>query len=541
MPAKNIKFKEDARQKILKGVRTLASAVKVTLGPKGRNVVIDKSYGSPQITKDGVTVAKEIELEDKHENMGAQMVKEVASKTADKAGDGTTTATVLAEAIYSEGLRNVAAGANPMEIKKGIEKAVKEITAHQKTLSKPIQDRKEIAQVATISANGDAEIGEIIAKAMEKVGKDGTITVEEGKGFETTLDVVEGMSFDRGYVSAYFMTNPEAQECVMEDAFVLIYEKKIAAIKEFLPILQAVAETGRPLLILAEDVEGEALATLVVNRLRAGLKVCAVKAPGFGDRRKAMLEDIAILTGGQLISEELGIKLDKVTIDMLGRLKKAVICKEDTTLVEGAGSKKAIAERIALIKRQIEDSTSDYDKEKLQERLAKLAGGVGIIRVGAATELEMKEKKDRVDDAVHATKAAVEEGILPGGGVSFIRCIPVLEKLAASLAGDEKVGVEIIIKAISSPLRQIAENAGKEGAIIAQKVAGMQTYEGWDALNDLYGNMLQMGIVDPTKVARLSIELAASIAALLLTTEAIITEEVDDEKQSHPAMSGADY
>lgn len=543
MPAKDIKFREDARQKILKGVRTLASAVKVTLGPKGRNVVIDKSYGSPQITKDGVTVAKEIELEDKHENMGAQMVKEVANKTADKAGDGTTTATVLAEAIYSEGLRNVAAGANPMEIKKGIEKAVKAITAHQKTLSKPIQDRNEIAQVATISANGDAEIGEIIAKAMEKVGKDGTITVEEAKGFETTLDVVEGMNFDRGYVSAYFMTNTEDQECILEDAFILIYEKKIAAIKEFLPILQAVAETGRPLLILAEDVEGEALATLVVNRVRAGLKVCAVKAPGFGDRRKAILEDIAILTGGELISEELGIKLDKVTIDMLGRVKKAVIGKEDTTLVEGAGDKKEIAERVALIKRQIEESTSDYDKEKLQERLAKLSGGVGIIRVGAATEVEMKEKKDRVDDAVHATKAAVEEGILSGGGVSFIRCIPVLETLATTLSGDEKVGVEIIIKAISSPLRQIAENAGKEGSIIVQKVAGLETNEGWNALTDQYGNMLKMGIVDPTKVARLSIELAASIAALLLTTEAIITEKEDEEKHSHShsAMSGADY
>ncbi|HEY2810386.1 MAG TPA: chaperonin GroEL [Rhabdochlamydiaceae bacterium] len=544
MAAKNIKFKEDARQKILKGVRTLASTVKVTLGPKGRNVVIDKSYGTPQITKDGVTVAKEIELEDKHENMGAQMVKEVANKTADKAGDGTTTATVLAEAIYSEGLRNVAAGANPMEIKKGIEKAVKEITTHIKTLSKPIQDRKEIAQVATISANGDTEIGEIIAKAMEKVGKDGTITVEEGKGFETSLDVVEGMNFDRGYVSAYFMTNPEAQECVLEDAFVLVYEKKISAIKEFLPILQAVAETGRPLLIIAEDVEGEALATLVVNRIRAGLKVCAVKAPGFGDRRKAILEDIAILVGGELISEELGIKLDKVTIDKLGRVKKVVVSKEDTTLVEGAGDKKKIAERIALLKRQIQETTSDYDREKLQERLAKLAGGVGIINVGAATEVEMKEKKDRVDDAVHATKAAVEEGILPGGGVSFLRCIPALEKLATTLVGDEKVGVEIIIKAICAPLRQIAENAGKEGAIIVQKVAGMAANEGWDALNDRFGNMLQLGIVDPTKVVRLSIELAASIAALLLTTEAIITEEVDEDKQhshAHPSMSGADY
>jgi chaperonin GroEL len=540
MAPKNIKFKEDARQKILKGVRTLASAVKVTLGPKGRNVVIDKSYGAPQITKDGVTVAKEIELEDKHENMGAQMVKEVANKTADKAGDGTTTATVLAEAIYSEGLRNVTAGANPMEIKRGIEKAVKEITAELKKLSKPIQDRKEIAQVATISANGDTEIGEIIAKAMEKVGKDGTITVEEAKGFETTLDVVEGMNFDRSYVSAYFMTNTETQECVLEDVFVLLYEKKIASVKELLPILQAVAETGKPLLIIAEDVEGEALATLVVNRLRAGLKICAVKAPGFGDRRKAILQDIAVLTGGELISEELGIKLENVTIDMLGHVKKAVIGKEDSTLVEGAGDKKEIADRIALIRRQIEESTSDYDREKLQERLAKLAGGVGIIRVGAATEVEMKEKKDRVDDAVHATKAAVEEGILPGGGVAFIRCIPVLEKLAVTLSGDEKVGVEIIIKAISWPIRQISENAGKEGSIIVQKVAQMGTHEGWDALNDQFGNMLKMGIVDPTKVTRLCIELAASIAALLLTTEAIITEEVE-EKPTTPAMSGADY
>ena len=540
MAAKNIKFKEDARQKILKGVRTLASAVKVTLGPKGRNVVIDKSYGTPQITKDGVTVAKEIELEDKHENMGAQMVKEVANKTADKAGDGTTTATVLAEAIYSEGLRNVAAGANPMEIKRGIEKAVKEITAELKKLSKPIQDRKEIAQVATISANGDTEIGEIIAKAMEKVGKDGTITVEEAKGFETVLDVVEGMNFDRGYVSAYFMTNTETQECIMEDAFVLLHDKKISSVKEFLPVLQAVAETGRPLLIIAEDVDGEALATLVVNRLRAGLKVCAVKAPGFGDRRKSIMQDIAIITGGELVSEEIGIKLENVTIEMLGKVKKAVIGKEDTTLVEGAGDKKAIAERIALIRRQIEESTSDYDREKLEERLAKLAGGVGIIRVGAATEIEMKEKKDRVDDAVHATKAAVEEGILPGGGVALIRCIPVLEKLAASLSGDEKVGVEIIIKAIVWPLRQISLNAGKEGSIIVQKVASMGTYEGWDALNDRFGNMLEMGIVDPTKVTRLSIELAASIAALLLTTEAIITDEVE-EKSSSPAMSGSEY
>ena len=540
MAPKNIKFKEEARQKILKGVKTLASAVKVTLGPKGRNVVIDKSYGMPHITKDGVTVAKEIELEDKHENMGAQMVKEVASKTADKAGDGTTTATVLAEAIYSEGLRNVTAGANPIEIKRGIEKAVKTVVETLKDMSKPIQDRKEIEQVATISANSDSEIGSIISSAMQRVGKDGTITVEEGKGFETTLDVVEGMNFDRGYVSSYFMTNAEAQECILEDAFVLIYEKKIAAMKEFLPILQAVAETGKPLFIIAEDVEGEALATLVVNRLRAGLKVCAVKAPGFGDRRKAMLQDIAILTGGQYISEELGIKLDTVSLDMLGRVKKVVVKKEDTTLVEGVGHKDQIQERIALIKRQIEESTSDYDKEKLQERLAKLAGGVGIIRVGAATEIEMKEKKDRVDDAVHATKAAVEEGILPGGGVAFLRTIPHLETLAKSLHGDEKVGVEIIMKALSYPLRQIAENAGKEGSIIIQQVNQMSTYEGWDAQNDVFGNMLEKGIVDPTKVSRLSIELAASVASLLLTTEAIITEEVD-EKSLTPSMSGPEY
>lgn len=541
MVAKSIKFKEDARQKILKGVRTLAAAVKVTLGPKGRNVVIDKSYGPPQITKDGVTVAKEIELEDKFENMGAQMVKEVASKTADKAGDGTTTATVLAEAIYSEGLRNVTAGANPMEIRKGIEKAVKEITAHLQKLSRPTQDRKEIAQVATISANGDTEIGEIIAKALERVGKDGTMTVEEGKGFETTLDIVEGMNFDRGYISAYFVTNPEAQEAILEDAYVLIYDKKIAAMKEFLPLLQAVAESGKPLLIIAEDVEGEALATLVVNRMRGGLKVCAVKAPGFGDRRKSILEDIAILTGGQFVSEELGIKLESLTLDQLGKVKKAVVKKEDTTLVGGNGKKNAIQDRIALIRRQIGESTSDYDREKLQERLAKLTGGVAIIRVGAATEVEMKEKKDRVDDAQHATKAAVEEGILPGGGVALIRCIPGLEKLATTLSGDEKLGVEIIIKAISYPLRQIADNAGKEGSIVMQKVVSMATHEGWDAQNDEFGNMFTKGIVDPTKVVRLAIELSASIAALLLTTEAIITEEKEEKEAHSHAMPGADY
>jgi len=536
MAPKNIKFKEDARQKILKGVRTLASAVKVTLGPKGRNVVIDSKFGSPKITKDGVTVAKEIELEDKHENMGAQMVKEVASKTADKAGDGTTTATVLAEAIYTEGLRNVTAGANPMEVKRGIEMAVSTPLDELKKLSKPIKNTKEVAQVATISANGDPDIGNIIAEAMEKVGKDGTITVEEAKGFETTLDVVEGMNFDRGYASAYFVTNAETLTAEYENALILIYEKKISSMKEFLPILQASAESGKPLLIIAEDIEGEALATLVVNRLRAGLKVVAVKAPGFGDRRKAMLEDIAILTGGQFISEELGIQLEKVTLDMLGRVKKAIIKKEDTTLIDGAGDKKAIQDRIALLKRQIEESTSDYDKEKLQERLAKLSGGVGVIRVGAATEVEMKEKKDRVDDAKEATKAAVEEGIVPGGGTALIRCLPALEKLIATLKGDIKLGAEIIARSLSYPLRQIAENAGKEGSIVVQKVSTLPQYEGYDAREDVYVNMIEKGIVDPTKVVRCALQFAASIAGLMLTTEAIITEE--EQEKPTPAHAG---
>jgi len=540
MAAKDIKYQEEARQKILKGVRTLADAVKVTLGPKGRNVVIDKSFGAPQVTKDGVTVAKEIELEDRHENLGAQMVKEVASKTADNAGDGTTTATVLAEAIFAEGLRNVTAGANPMDLKRGIEKGVKTVVEELKKIAKPVQNHKEIAQVATISANNDEEIGQIIAKAMERVGKNGTITVEEAKGFETTLDVVEGMNFDRGYLSAYFMTNPETQEAVLEDAFILIYEKKISAMKEFLPILQTVAESGRPLLIIAEDVEGEALATLVVNRLRAGLKVCAVKAPGFGDRRKALLQDIALLTGGQLISEELGMKLENTTLQMLGRVKKAVIKKEDTTLVEGAGTKAEIEQRCGLIKRQIEESTSDYDKEKLQERLAKLSGGVAVIRVGAATEVEMKEKKDRVDDAQHATAAAVEEGILPGGGTALIRCLPALEKLAKTLEGDESIGVNIIAKSLASPLKLIAENAGLEGAIVFQKVAGLSTNMGYNALSDEYVDMFASGILDPMKVTRLALESAASIAALLLTTEAIITE-IPQEKPAAPMPGGMDY
>ena len=541
MAAKNIIFKEEARQKILKGVRTLADAVKVTLGPKGRNVIIDKSYGSPHITKDGVTVAKEIELEDKHENMGAQMVKEVASKTADKAGDGTTTATVLAEAIYSEGLRNVAAGANPLDLKRGMEKAVRTVVAELAKRSKKINNKHEIEQVATISANNDKEIGSIIAEAIDRVGKDGTITVEEAKGFETTLEVVEGMSFDRGYLSAYFMTNPETQECILEDAYILIHEKKISGIKELIPLLQLVAETSRPLVIIAEDVEGEALATLVVNKLRAGFKVCAVKAPGFGDRRKAMLEDLSILTGGEQLSEELGHKLDQVTLDMLGRCKKVVITKDETTLVEGAGKKQEIQKRVSLIKRQIEETDSDYDKEKLQERLAKLSGGIAVIRVGAATEIEMKEKKDRVDDAQHATAAAIEEGILPGGGVAYIRCIPAVNKLAETLEGDEKTGARIIAKALSSPLRQIVANAGLEGAIILQEIEKRGETEGYNALTDEYVDMIKAGILDPTKVARCALENAASIAALLLTTEAIVAEIVEDKPSHHSMPSGMDY
>ncbi|MGM0440788.1 MAG: chaperonin GroEL [Chlamydiota bacterium] len=535
MAAKDIKFCGKARQEILKGVETLAKAVKVTLGPRGLNVVIDKPYGAPHITKDGVTVAKEIELEDKHQNMGAQMVKEVANKTSDKAGDGTTTATVLAEAIFSEGLRNIAAGANPMDLKRGIDKAVKVIDEKLNTLSKPIKSKTEIAQVATISGNNDPEIGEIIAEAMERAGKDGTITVEEGKGFETTLDVVEGMNFDRGYLSAYFATNAESQECVLEDAYVLNYDNKINSMREFLPVLQAVAESGKPLLIIADDLEAEALATLVVNKLRGGLKVCAVKAPGFGDRRKALLEDIATITGGQLISEEMGQKLESTTIDMLGTVKKAVISKDNTTLIEGHGDKDAIQKRIKLLKNQIEESTSDYDKEKLQERLAKLAGGVAVINVGAATEVEMKEKKDRVIDAQHATAAASEEGILPGGGVALIRCLPVVEKLIEDLDGDQKTGAKIIAHALCAPLRQISKNAGKEGAIILQEVKKMGETEGYDALRDTFVDMFETGIIDPKKVVRSALENAASVASLLLTTEATIAEmdEDDDDTSSN--------
>ena len=540
MVAKNIKYNEEARKKIQKGVKTLAEAVKVTLGPKGRHVVIDKSFGSPQVTKDGVTVAKEVELADKHENMGAQMVKEVASKTADKAGDGTTTATVLAEAIYTEGLRNVTAGANPMDLKRGIDKAVKVVVDQIKKISKPVQHHKEIAQVATISANNDSEIGNLIAEAMEKVGKNGSITVEEAKGFETVLDVVEGMNFNRGFLSSYFTTNPETQECVLEDALVLIYDKKITGIKDFLPVLQQVAESGRPLLIIAEDIEVEALATLVVNRIRGGFRVCAVKAPGFGDRRKAMLEDIAILTGGQLISEELGMKLENANLSMLGKAKKVIVSKEDTTIVEGMGDKEALNARCESIKKQIEDSTSDYDKEKLQERLAKLSGGVAVIRVGAATEIEMKEKKDRVDDAQHATIAAVEEGILPGGGTALVRCIPTLEAFLPMLTNeDEQIGARIVLKALSAPLKQIAANAGKEGAIIFQQVMSRSANEGYDALRDAYTDMLEAGILDPAKVTRSALESAASVAGLLLTTEALIAEIPEEKPAAAPAMPGA--
>jgi len=540
MSKKQIQFEEKARQKIMKGVVTLADAVKVTLGPKGRNVIIDKSFGAPHITKDGVTVAKEIDIEDKSENLGAQMVKEVASKTADKAGDGTTTATVLAEAIYKEGLRNVVAGANPMDLKRGMDLALTTAVTELDKLSKKIDSPEEIAQVATISANNDSEIGQLIAEAMEKVGKDGTITVEDAKGFETTLDVVKGMNFDRGYLSAYFMTDAETQECVLEDAYVLIFDKKIGAIKDMIPILQAVAETGKGLLIISEDVEGDALATLVVNRLRAGLKVCAVKAPGFGDRRKAMLEDLAILTGAQVISEEIGLKLESTTIEQLGRAKKIVVSKDDTTIVEGQGDKSRIQERAELIKRQIDESTSDYDREKLQERLAKLVGGVGVIRVGGFTEVEMKERKDRVEDAQHATKAAVAEGILPGGGVGLIRCIPALEKLSQSHDNDIRTGIQIVTRALSAPLRQIAKNAGQEDSLILQKVQGMKTNEGYDALRDEFVDMFKSGIVDPKKVVRSALENAVSIAGMLLTTEALITE-VPEEKKQESAVPAMDY
>jgi chaperonin GroEL len=539
MAAKDIIFDEKARQAILTGVQTLAKAVKVTLGPRGRNVVLDKKWGSPTITKDGVTVAKEIELEDRYENMGAQMVREVATKTSDVAGDGTTTATVLAEAIFREGLRNVTAGSNPMGIKRGIDKAVKAVVEELKKFSKSVKDPKEIMQVASISANGDEEIGKIIADAMEKVGKDGTITVEEAKSMDTTLDIVEGMQFDKGYISPYFVTDKEGMEAVLEDAYILIYEKKLSNMKDLLPLLEKVAQKGKPMLVIAEDVEGEALATLVVNKLRGTLSACAVKAPGFGDRRKAMLEDIAILTNGKLITEDLGIKLENVKIEDLGKAKRITVDKENTTIVEGAGKHTDIQGRITLIKKQIEDTTSDYDKEKLQERLAKLAGGVAVINVGAATETEMKEKKARVEDALHATRAAVEEGIVPGGGVALIRCIPAVEKLA--LTGDELIGANIVRRSLEEPLRQIVNNAGLEGSVIVEHVKKEKKAVGFNAATEKYEALFEAGVVDPTKVTRTALQNAASVAALLLTTEALVSEIPEKKKSSAAAPPGGGY
>ena len=535
MAAKEVKFSVDARDRMLHGIDTLAHAVRVTLGPKGRNVLLDKSFGAPRITKDGVAVAKEIELEDKFENMGAQMVREVASKTSEQAGDGTTTATVLAHAIVREGAKAVAAGMNPMDLKRGVDLAVEAIVADLQKNSKNVTSNEEIAQVGTISANGDAEIGRFIADAMKKVGNEGVITVEEAKSLETELEVVEGMQFDRGYISPYFVTNADKMRVEMEDPYILIYEKKLSGLQELLPLLEAVVQASKPLLIIAEDVEGEALATLVVNKLRGGLKVAAVKAPGFGDRRKAMLEDIAILTGGTMVSADLGIKLENVTINMLGRAKKVMIDKENTTIVSGAGKKDDIQGRIAQIKAQIEETTSDYDREKLQERLAKLAGGVAVLRVGGATEIEVKERKDRVDDAMHATRAAVEEGILPGGGVALLRAIKALEKLKVR-NDDQRTGIEIVKKAISWPARQIAINAGEDGSIVIGKILEKDTYGfGYDAQTGEYGNLVSKGIIDPTKVVRAALQGAASVAGLLITTEAMVAEV---PKKQSPAMSG---
>ncbi|HEX8724717.1 MAG TPA: chaperonin GroEL [Gemmatimonadaceae bacterium] len=534
MAAKELHFNVDARAALKRGVDQLAEAVKVTLGPKGRNVVIDKKFGAPTVTKDGVTVAKEVELTDPIENMGAQMVKEVATKTSDNAGDGTTTATVLAQAIFREGLKNVTAGANPMAIKRGIDQAVGAVIDELKKISVPTSGKKEIAQVGTISANNDAEIGNLISEAMEKVGKDGVITVEEARGLETTLETVDGMQFDRGYVSPYFVTDPEKMEAVMEDAYILIHDKKISAMKDLLPVLEKVAQTGKPLLIIAEDIEGEAMATLVVNKLRGTLKVCAVKAPGFGDRRKAMLEDIAVLTAGQVISEEVGFKLENAVIGDLGRAKRVVVDKDNTTLIDGNGEEKKIEGRIAEIRVAIDKSTSDYDKEKLQERLAKLAGGVAVINVGAATEAEMKEKKARVEDALHATRAAVEEGIVPGGGVALIRAQRALKSLKTKEA-DEQIGVDIIRRAIEEPIRMIVYNAGGEGSIVVEKVrASKDDAFGYNALTDTYENLVQSGVIDPTKVTRTALQNAASIAGLLLTTEALIVEK----KEEKPAPAG---
>ena len=546
MSAKEVKFSVDARDRMLRGIDTLAHAVRVTLGPKGRNVILDKSFGAPRITKDGVTVAKEIELEDKFENMGAQMVREVASKTSDQAGDGTTTATVLAHAIVREGAKAVAAGMNPMDLKRGIDLAVESIVADLQKNSKNVTSNEEIAQVGTISANGDAEIGRFIADAMKRVGNEGVITVEEAKSLETELEVVEGMQFDRGYISPYFVTNADKMRVEMEDPYILICEKKLSALQELLPLLEAVVQASKPLLIIAEDIEGEALATLVVNKLRGGLKVAAVKAPGFGDRRKAMLEDIAILTAGTMVSADLGIKLETVTINMLGRAKKVMIDKENTTIVGGAGKKTDIQARIAQIKAQIEETTSDYDREKLQERLAKLAGGVAVLRVGGATEVEVKERKDRVDDAMHATRAAVEEGVLPGGGVALLRAIKALEKLKVH-NDDQRTGIEIVKKAISWPARQIAINAGDDGSIVVGKILEKETYAfGYDAQTGEYGNLVSKGIIDPTKVVRTALQDAASIAGLLITTEAMVAELPKKQSAAMPAgpgggMGGMDF
>ncbi len=531
--AKELKFDQEARNSILRGVNILADAVKVTLGPKGRNVILEKSFGSPTVTKDGVTVAKEIELEDKFENMGAQMVKEVASKTSDTAGDGTTTATVLAQAIYREGMKVVVAGANPMEVKRGIDMAVEEVVKELKRLSKPTKDPKEISQVGTISANNDETIGNIIAEAMNKVGKEGVITVEEAKGMDTTLDVVEGMQFDRGYLSPYFVTDPEKMEAVLENAYILLNEKKISNMKDMLPILEQIAKMGKPLLVIAEDVEGEALATLVVNKLRGTLKCCAVKAPGFGDRRKAMLEDIAILTGGKVISEDLGIKLENIKLNDLGQAKRIVVDKDNTTIVDGAGEKDDIEARVKQIRAQIEETTSDYDREKLQERLAKIIGGVAVINVGAATETEMKEKKARVEDALNATRAAVEEGIVPGGGVAYLRCLPVLEKM--KVEGDKKIGVDIVRKALEEPIRQIANNAGLEGSVVCERVKNEKGAFGFDASKDEYTDMIKAGIIDPTKVVRLALQNASSVASLMITTEALVAEK-PEKKPPYPSM-----
>ncbi len=537
MAPKIITFDVDARAALKRGVDQLANAVKVTLGPKGRNVIIDKKFGPPTVTKDGVTVAKEIELEDPMENLGAQMVREVASKTSDIAGDGTTTATVLAQAIFNEGMKFVTSGANPMDIKRGIDLAVAKVTEELKKISRPVSGRKEIAQVGAISANNDKAIGDLIAEAMEKVGKDGVITVEENKGTETTMEVVEGMQFDRGYLSPYFVTDADTMEAVLENPYILIHDKKISAIKDILPILEKVAQSGRPLLIIAEDVEGEALATLVVNKLRGTLRVCAVKAPGFGDRRKAMLEDIAILTGGIVISEEKGFKLDQAGLDMLGMAKKVTVDKDNTTIVEGAGKSEEIKKRINEIKVQIEKTTSDYDREKLQERLAKLSGGVAVLKIGAATEVEMKEKKARVEDALHATRAAVEEGIVPGGGVAYLRCLAALENLKGENA-DQDMGIAIIRRAIEEPIRQIVANAGLDASVVANKVKEGNGAFGFNAYSEQYEDLFEAGVIDPTKVARVALENAASVASLLLTTEATIVEKPEPEKQNAPHMHG---